>query len=73
MSKGTIFLSAVNNTDVVWKIEKSQMMVSLDCRSLSYFHISRNSLQRDAIQILGASDCEILPLADLRCISYTVR
>ena len=30
MSKGTIFLSAVNNTDVVWKIEKSQMMGSLD-------------------------------------------
>ena len=46
MSKGTIFLSAVNNTDVVWKIEKSQMMGSLDCRSLGYFPISRNSLQR---------------------------
>ena len=46
MSKGTIFLSAVNNTDVVWKIGKSQMMGSLDCRSLGYFHISRNSLQR---------------------------
>ena len=46
MSKGTIFLCAVNNTDVVWKIEKSQMMGSLDCRSLGYFHISRNSLQR---------------------------
>ena len=46
MSKGTIFLSAVNNTDVVWKIEKSQMMGSLDCRSLGYFHVSRNSLQR---------------------------
>ena len=46
MSKGTIFLSAVNNTDIVWKIEKSQMMGSLDCRSLGYFHISRNSLQR---------------------------
>ena len=46
MSKGTIFLSAENNTDVVWKIEKSQMMDSLDCRSLGYFHISRNSLQR---------------------------
>ena len=46
MSKGNIFLSAVNNIDVVWKIEKSQMMGSLDCRSLGYFHISRNSLQR---------------------------
>ena len=46
MSKGTIILSAVNNTDVVWKIEKSQMMGSLNCRSLGYFHISRNSLQR---------------------------
>ena len=46
LSKGTISLSAVNNTDVVWKIEKSQMMGSLDCRSLGYFHISRNSLQR---------------------------
>ena len=45
MSKGAIFLSAVNNTDVVWKIEKSQMMCSLDCRSLGYFHVSRNSLQ----------------------------
>ena len=41
MSKGNIFLSAVNNSDVVWKIEKSQMMGSLDCRSLGYFHISR--------------------------------
>ena len=46
MSKGTIFLTAVNNTDIGWKIEKSQMMGSLDCRSLGYFHISRNSLQR---------------------------
>ena len=46
MSKCTIFLSAVNNSDVVWKIEKSQMMGSLDCRSLGYFHIPRNSLQR---------------------------
>ena len=46
MSKGTIFLSAVNNTHIVWKMEKSQMMGSLDCRSLCYFHISRNSLQR---------------------------
>ena len=46
MSKGTIFLSAVKNTDVVWKIEKSKMMGSLYCRSLGYFHISRNSLQR---------------------------
>ena len=46
MSKGTIFLSAANNTDIVWKIEKSQMMGSLDCRSLGYFNISRNSLQR---------------------------
>ena len=46
MSKGTIFLSAMNNTDVVWKIEKSQIMGSLDCRSLGYFHMSRNSLQR---------------------------
>ena len=46
MTKGTVFLSAMNNTDVVWKIEKSQMMGSLDCRSLGYFHISRNSLQR---------------------------
>ena len=41
----SIFLSAVNNTDVVWKIEKAQMMGSLDCRSLGYFHITRNSLQ----------------------------
>ena len=46
MSKGTIFLSALNNSDIVWKIEKSQMMGSLGCRSLGYFHISRNSLQR---------------------------
>ena len=29
-----------------WKIDKSQMMGSLDCRSLGYFHISRHSLQR---------------------------
>ena len=46
MSKGTIFLTTVNNTDIAWKIEKSQMMGSLDCRSLGYFHISRYSLQR---------------------------
>ena len=46
MTKGTVFLSAVNNTDVVCRIEKSQMMGSLDCRSLGYVHISRNSLQR---------------------------
>ena len=46
MSKGTIFLTAVNNTDIVWKIKKSQIMGSPDCRSLGYFHISRNSLQR---------------------------
>ena len=46
MTKGTVFLSTVNNTDVVWKIEKSQMMGSLDCRSLGCFHISRNYLQR---------------------------
>ena len=46
MSKGTIFLTAVNNTGIVWKIEKSQMMGSLDCRSPGYFHISRYSLQR---------------------------
>ena len=46
MSKGTIFLTAVNNTDIDWKIDKSKMMGSLDCRSLGYFHISRYSLQR---------------------------
>ena len=46
MSKGTIFLTFMNNTDIDWKFEKSQMMGSLDCRSLCYFHISRNSLQR---------------------------
>ena len=46
MSKDTIFLTAVNNTDIVWKTEKSQMMGSLNCRSLGYFHISTNSLQR---------------------------
>ena len=39
-------LTAVKNTDIDWKIQKSQMMGSLDCRSLGYFHISRNSLQR---------------------------
>ena len=46
MSKSTIFLTAVNNTDIEWKIERYQMMGSLDCRSLGYFHISRHSLQR---------------------------
>ena len=46
MSKGNIFLTAVNNTDIVWKIEKSQVMGCLDCRSLGCFHISRNSLLR---------------------------
>ena len=45
MSKCTIFLTAVNNTDIDWKTDKSQMMGSLDCRSLGYFHISRYSLQ----------------------------
>ena len=46
MSKGTIFLTAVNNTDKEWKINRYQMMGNLDCRSLGYFHISRHSLQR---------------------------
>ena len=46
MSKGTIFLTAVNNTDKEWKINRYQMMGSLNCRSLGYFHISRHSLQR---------------------------
>ena len=46
MSKGTIFLTAVNNTDIEWKIDRYQMMGSLDCRSLGYFYISRHSLQR---------------------------
>ena len=46
MSKGTILLTSVNNTDKEWKIDKSQIMGSLDCRSLGCFHISRNSLQR---------------------------
>ena len=46
MSNGTIFLTAVNNTDIEWKIDRYQMMGSLDCRSLGYFHISRHSLQR---------------------------
>ena len=42
----TIFLTAVNNTDIEWKIDRYQMMGSLDCRSLGYFHISRHSLQK---------------------------
>ena len=46
ISKDTIFLTAVNNTDTEWKIDRYQMMGSLDCRSLGYFHISRHSLQR---------------------------
>ena len=46
MSKGTIFLTAVNNTDMEWRIDRYQMMGSLDCRYLGYFHISRHSLQR---------------------------
>ena len=46
MSKGSISLTAVNNTDMEWKIDRYQMMGSLDCRSLGYFHISRHSLQR---------------------------
>ena len=46
MSKGTVLLTAVNNTDKEWKIDKSQMMGSLDYRSLGCFHIARNSLQR---------------------------
>ena len=46
ISQGTVFLTAVNNTDTEWKIDKYQMMGSLDCRSLGYFHISRHSLQR---------------------------
>ena len=37
MSKGTILLTAFNNTDKEWKIDKSQMMGSLDCRSLGFF------------------------------------
>ena len=46
MSKGKILLTAINNGRKEWKISKSQMMGSLDCRSLGYFHISRNTLQR---------------------------
>ena len=46
MSKGTVLLTAVNNIDKEWKIDKSQMMGSLDCRSLHCFHVSRNTLQR---------------------------
>ena len=46
MSKGKILLTAINNSRKEWKISKSQMMGSLDCRSLGYFHISRNTLQR---------------------------
>ena len=46
MSQSTDFFTAVNNTDTEWKIDKYQMMGSLDCRSLGYFHISRHSLQR---------------------------
>ena len=46
MSRGTIFLTAVNNADIEWKIDRYQIMGSLDCRSLGYFHISRHSLQR---------------------------
>ena len=46
MSKGTISLTAVNNTDIEWKIDRYQLMGSLDCRSFGYFHISRHSLQR---------------------------
>ena len=45
-SKGKILLTAINNGGKEWKISKSQMMGSLDCRSLGYFHISRNTLQR---------------------------
>ena len=36
----------MNNTDIEWKIDKNQMMGSLDCRSLGYCHVSRHSLQR---------------------------
>ena len=39
MSKGTILLTAVNNTDTEWKIDKSQMMGSLDCRSLAFIFL----------------------------------
>ena len=46
MSKGKILLTVINNGTKEWKISKSQMMGSLDCRSLGYFHISRNTLQR---------------------------
>ena len=46
MSKGKILLTAINNGEKEWKISRSQMMGSLDCRSLGYFHISRNTLQR---------------------------
>ena len=46
MTRGTVFITAVNDTDIEWKIDKSQMMGSIDCRSLSYFHVSRHSLQR---------------------------
>ena len=45
MSKGTILLTAVNNTDTEWKID------SLDGRSHGFFHISRNTLQRIIVKL----------------------
>ena len=41
-----ILLHATNKTDKIWKIKKGEMMESMDMRSLGYFTVTRDNLNR---------------------------
>ena len=41
-----ILLHATNKTDKIWKIKKGEMMGSMDMRSLGYFTVTRDNLNR---------------------------
>ena len=41
-----VLLHATNKTDKIWKIKKGEMMGSMDMRSLGYFTVTRDNLNR---------------------------
>ena len=41
-----ILLHATNKTDKIWKIKKGEMMGSMDMRTLGYFTVTRDNLNR---------------------------
>ena len=41
-----VLLHATNKTDKIWKIKKGEMMGSMDMRSLEYFTVTRDNLNR---------------------------